>query len=141
MRLPYILDGARVSFPRREWRVAALAKILIVDDDPQFRRVLRLSLSAHGHEIAEAGSGAEALSYLRQQPAELVLLDWQMPGLDGLQTCRAIRSRFDIPVMIVTAREGEGNRERALAAGAVHYLTKPFQLPDLLAHISSALCP
>jgi DNA-binding response OmpR family regulator len=117
---------------------ACVAMILIIDDDVGFRRALKLALRASGHEVMEAGTAPEALASLETQIPQLILLDWQMPGLDGLQTCRAIRANFDVPIIIVTAR-GENGRGQALAAGAVDYVTKPFELGELLAHVNCAL--
>jgi len=119
-----------------------LATILIIDDEAAFRRALRLALGASGHEVIEAATGAEALEYLRTQVPELILLDWQMPGLDGLQACRAIRSACAAPIIMLTGRPlgpDKSCRGQALAAGAVDYVTKPFELSDLLAHVDGAL--
>jgi two-component system KDP operon response regulator KdpE len=115
-----------------------VARILIVDDEPQFRRVLRIALGTRGYDVREAASGADALAILRSDPAQLVLVDWQMPGLDGLQTCRAIRAWSDVPIIMVTSRDQKG-RDQALAAGADDYVTKPFKLDELMAHVESAL--
>lgn len=115
-----------------------MARILIVDDEVRFRRVLRIALAARGHDIWEAGSGSEALSILRTGTPQLVLVDWQMPGLDGLQTCRAIRGWLNIPIIMVTSRS-QDDRDQALAAGADDYMTKPVALDDLMARVASAL--
>jgi len=88
--------------------------------------------------VAEAISGEDALTRPEGDALQLILLDWQIPGLDGLETCRAIRASFNVPVIMVTSREKSG-REQALAAGAVDYVTKPFELRDLLSHVDSAL--
>ena len=111
-----------------------MASILIVDDEPQFRRVLRVALAARGHEVREAANGADALDILRSKPSELVLVDWQMPGLNGLETCRAIRGWLKVPIIMVTSK-GQNLREQALAAGADDYVTKPFELDHLMAHV------
>jgi two-component system KDP operon response regulator KdpE len=113
------------------------AKILIVDDQPQFRRVLRLALEARGCHICEAPGGTQAVDFMRSEIPDLVLVDWQMQGLDGLQLCRAIRVGSDVPIIMITSRHD--GRPRALAAGANDYLTKPFALDDLLDRIESAL--
>ena len=114
-----------------------LAKILIVDDQQQFRRALRLALAVKGYEIREAANGAEALSVMRNEAPDLVLVDWLMPGMDGSGLCRAIRTRSDVPIIVVTSKQDA--RSEALAAGANDYLTKPFAVDELLVHIESAL--
>lgn len=111
--------------------------ILIVDDQPQFRRVLRLALCVNGYEIREAGSGADAMELLRTESPDLVLLDWQMPEADGISVCRAIRAMYKVPIIMVTSRQD--GRSQAIAAGANDYITKPFHVGDLLTHIESAL--
>ena len=114
-----------------------MAKILIIDDEPQFRRVLRLALGASGHAIREMANGSDALNLMQTEIPDLVLLDWQMAGLDGLQTCRAIRAKSDVPIIMVTSKPD--GRSLALASGATDYLTKPFSVIDLLQRIESAL--
>ena len=115
-----------------------MATILIVDDEPHFRRVLTIALSAMGHHVCEAASGTAALATLHLDTPELVLVDWQMPGLDGLQTCRAIRKLFNVPIIMMTSKNQSG-REQALAAGADEYVTKPFDFNDLMISVESAL--
>ena len=115
------------------------AAILIVDDEPQIRRVLRTTLAAQGYVILEAGGGEEALASLRRERADLVLLDMNMPGLDGLETCRAIRATSDVPIVMLTVRNAEHDKVRALDAGADDYVAKPFGFLELLARIRAAL--
>lgn len=115
------------------------AAILIVDDEPQIRRVLRTTLAAQGYVILEAGGGEEALASLRRERADLVLLDMNMPGLDGLETCRAIRATSDVPIVMLTVRNAEHDKVRALDAGADDYVAKPFGFQELLARIRAAL--
>jgi two-component system KDP operon response regulator KdpE len=114
-----------------------LVKILIVDDQPQFRRALRLALGVKGYEIREAANGVDALSLMQDEAPDLVLVDWLMPGMDGSGLCRAIRTRSDVPIIVITSKQGA--RSDALAAGANGYLTKPFAVDELLVHIESAL--
>ena len=114
-----------------------MAKILIVDDQPQFRRVLRLALGVKGYEIREATGGTDAIDLVRTDLPDLVLVDWLMPDMDGMQLCRAIRATSDVPIIMITSKQG--GRTQALAAGADDYVTKPFAVDDLLLHIESAL--
>jgi two-component system, OmpR family, KDP operon response regulator KdpE len=117
--------------------VQVMAKILIVDDQPRFRRVLQLALEVKGYEIQEAGSGSEAMELLQANRPDLVLLDWQMPGSDGICVCGAIRAISEVPIIMVTSKQD--GRSQALAAGADDYITKPFGFDDLAALIESAL--
>jgi DNA-binding response OmpR family regulator len=114
------------------------ARILVVDDDPQFRRTLHLALGSRGYDVRDAADGEEALDSVAESAPDLVVLDWQLPGMDGLETCRALRADFEIPVIIVS-----GNRsnlqDTALDAGADDYLAKPFSVNELEARIESAL--
>ena len=114
-------------------------RILIVDDDPQIRRVLRTSLIAHGYEIDSARSGEEALDKLRDARFDLVILDVNMPGMSGLEVCRWIRDGSDVAVIMLTVRSEETDKVEALDAGADDYITKPFGFPELLARIRAAL--
>jgi two-component system KDP operon response regulator KdpE len=114
-------------------------KILIVDDDAQIRRVLRTTLVAQGYDVGEARTGEEALEKLAQQKADLVLLDINMPGVGGFETCGRIRSSFDTAIIMLTVRNEEEDKVKALDAGADDYVTKPFGTPELLARIRAAL--
>jgi two-component system, OmpR family, KDP operon response regulator KdpE len=113
--------------------------ILVVDDDPQIRRVLRVALVSNGYMVSDARSGEDALEALRSEPRDLVLLDINMPGIGGLDTCRLIRAASDIPIIILTVRNAEKDKVEALDAGADDYVTKPFGTPELLARIRAAL--
>ena len=115
------------------------ARIMIVDDDPQIRRVLRTALVAQGYEVIDARNGDEALEKLRDEKVDLVILDMNMPGMGGLETCRTIRSTSDISVIMLTVRDAESDKVEALDAGADDYITKPFSSPELLARIRAAL--
>jgi two-component system KDP operon response regulator KdpE len=114
-------------------------RILIVDDDPQIRRVMRVTLTGQGYEVDDAKSGEAALDKLRAERFDLVLLDVNMPGMDGLETCRAIRGRSEIGIIMLTVRDGESDKVEALDAGADDYVTKPYNAPELLARIRAAL--
>jgi len=114
-------------------------RILVVDDEPQIRRVMRTSLVTRGYEAAEARSGEEALEKTRAGRYDLVLLDINMPGMGGLEACRAIRSGSDVAIIMLTVRNAEEDKVEALDAGADDYVTKPFSTPELLARIRAAL--
>jgi two-component system KDP operon response regulator KdpE len=115
------------------------ATILVVDDEPQIRRVMRTTLSSHGYTVTEARSGEEALEKIRSQPPDLILLDINMPGMGGLETCREIRNGCDAPIIMLTVRNTERDKVRALDAGADDYVVKPFSMDELLARIRAAL--
>src|SRR3984893_2387440 len=115
------------------------ATILVVDDEPQIRRVLRATLSSTGYEVIEAQSGQEAIEMVVTERPELILLDVNMPGMSGLEACNKIRMSFDGPIIMVTVRNTERDKIAALDAGADDYIVKPFAIGDLLARIRAAL--
>jgi two-component system KDP operon response regulator KdpE len=115
------------------------ARILIVDDEPQIRRVMRATLVAKGYMVSTACNGEEALDKVREERFDLVLLDINMPGIGGMETCRIMRSQSDIPIVILSIRNSEKEKIEALDAGADDYVTKPFSTPELLARIRAAL--
>jgi two-component system KDP operon response regulator KdpE len=114
-------------------------KILVVDDDPQIRRVMKATLVSHGYEVIEARTGEEGLELAGKESPNLVLLDMNMPGMDGLETCRALRAVSDVPVIVLTVRNTEKDKVAALDAGGDDYVTKPFGIEELLARIRAAL--
>jgi two-component system KDP operon response regulator KdpE len=113
--------------------------ILVVDDEPQIRRVLRATLSSNGYEVIEAQSGQEAIEMVVTERPELILLDVNMPGMNGLEACNKIRMSFDGPIIMVTVRNTERDKIAALDAGADDYVVKPFAIGELLARIRAAL--
>lgn len=115
------------------------ANILVVDDEPQIRRVLRSTLSTQGYVITEAKTGEEALESLRKERPDLVLLDMNMPGIGGIETCREIRRASDAAIIMLTVRNAERDKVAALDAGADDYVVKPFGIEELLARIRAAL--
>ena len=115
------------------------ARILIVDDEPQIRRVMRTTLVARGYMVSTARNGEEALDKVREERFDLILLDINMPGIGGMEACRIIRSQSDIPIVILSIRNAEKEKVEALDAGADDYVTKPFSMPELLARIRAAL--
>jgi two-component system, OmpR family, KDP operon response regulator KdpE len=113
--------------------------ILVVDDEPQIRRVLRATLSSSGYDVIEAKDGQEAVDMvIRERPA-LILLDVNMPGMSGLEACSKIRLSFDGPIIMVTVRNSEHDKVLALDSGADDYVVKPFTMGELLARIRAAL--
>ena len=114
-------------------------KILVVDDDPQIRRVMKATLVGHNYEVIEARTGEDALEKAPQEMPNLILLDMNMPGMGGLETCRALRAGSDTPVIILSVRNSEKDKVAALDAGADDYVTKPFGIEELLARIRAAL--
>jgi two-component system KDP operon response regulator KdpE len=115
------------------------ARILIVDDDPQIRRVMRTTLIAQGYEAADAKSGEEAIEKFRETKYDLILLDMNMGGMDGIETCREIRSGSDVAIVMLTVRDAEKDKIAALDAGADDYVMKPFSAPELMARVRAAL--
>lgn len=113
--------------------------ILVVDDDSQIRRVMRTALSSHGYAIVEARNGEEALRKVREEHLDLVILDLNMPDMDGIEVCREIRISSSLPIIMLTVRGAEKDKVRALDAGADDYVVKPFGMEELLARIRAAL--
>ena len=114
-------------------------RILVVDDDPQIRRVMRVTLTGQNYEVEDAKSGEEALEKLRDERFDLVLLDMNMPGMGGVETCRTIRSQSEIAIVMLTVRDTETDKVQALDAGADDYVTKPYNGQELLARIRAGL--
>jgi two-component system KDP operon response regulator KdpE len=113
--------------------------ILVVDDEPQLRRVMRATLTDLGYIVIDAKTGEEALEKLHRDTPDVILLDLNMPGIGGLETCRAIRSGSDIPIIVLSVRNTERDKVDALDAGADDYVTKPFGIQELMARIRAAL--
>jgi two-component system KDP operon response regulator KdpE len=110
-------------------------RILVVDDEPQITRVLRTSLQANGHEVQVGQDGAAALDlFLKRQP-DLVITDLSMPGMDGIELTREIRSRAQTPVIVLSVRNQDSAKIAALDEGADDYITKPFSIQELLARV------
>ena len=114
-------------------------RILVVDDEPQIRRILRTTLTGSGYEVDDARSGEAALEKVRDFRPDLVLLDINMPGIGGISACRAIRADTNIAIIMLTVRNSEDDKVKALDAGADDFVTKPFSTPELLARIRAAL--
>ena len=114
-------------------------RILVVDDEPQIRRIMRATLAGAGYEVDDAKTGEEALEKVRDFRPELVLLDINMPGMGGLAACRAIRAAQNVAIVMLTVHNTEAAKVEALDAGADDFVTKPFSTPELLARIRAAL--
>jgi two-component system KDP operon response regulator KdpE len=114
-------------------------RILVVDDEPQIRRIMRTTLTGAGYEVDDAKTGEEALEKLRDYHPDLVLLDMNMPGMGGLAACREMRAGAGVAIIMLTVRNIETDKVEALDAGADDFVTKPFSTPELLARIRAAL--
>jgi two-component system, OmpR family, KDP operon response regulator KdpE len=110
-----------------------------VDDDPQIRRVLKIALTGEGYEVKDVRSGEDAELELRESRYDLMLLDMNMPGMGGLETCRTVRASSEIAIIMLTVRDSDEDKVAALDAGADDFITKPFSTPELLARIRAAL--
>lgn len=110
-------------------------KILIADDDPQLVRALRITLGTQGYEIVAAADGEQAVRFAASEHPDLVLLDLGMPHLDGLGVIHALRGWLSAPIIVVSGRTGSADKVEALDAGADDYVTKPFQIDELLARL------
>ncbi|UJW31579.1 response regulator transcription factor [Saccharothrix sp. AJ9571] len=116
-----------------------MTSVLLVEDDERIREALGLSLADHGFEVVEAGSGEQALSVVESTPVDVVLLDLMLPGIDGMDVCRSLRSRGDLPIIMVTARTDTRDVIDGLEAGADDYVTKPLVAGELAARIRALL--
>jgi DNA-binding response OmpR family regulator len=117
-----------------------MARVLVVDDDVTVREVVVTYLKAAGYDVSEAADGESALAALREQAADLVVLDLMLPGLDGLEVCRRLRARGDdLPVIMLTALGSETDRVVGLEHGADDYVTKPFSPRELVLRVESVL--
>lgn len=115
------------------------ARILVIDDEPQIRRLLKVSLAAHGYEVEECKTGQEGINRAAIVKPDLVLLDLGLPDIDGKAVVVNIRQWSKVPIIILTARDQESEKIEALDAGADDYVTKPFSMGELLARLRVAL--
>lgn len=113
--------------------------VLVIDDEPQIRRALRAGLEQNGYSVTLAEGGEAGLDAAALHPPDLVILDLAMPGLDGFEVCRQLREWTRVPIIILSVREDESDKIRALDLGADDYLTKPFSLGELLARTRAVL--
>jgi two-component system KDP operon response regulator KdpE len=116
-----------------------VSRILVVDDEPQIRRALRTSLEAHGYEVRTAGTGEEAIVAVVDEAPDLMVLDLGLPDLDGTAVIQRVRSFSTIPVVVLSVRDRQLDKVGALDAGADDYVTKPFDMGELLARTRAAL--
>ena len=116
-----------------------MTSVFVVDDEPQIVRALRVGLSSRGYDVRSAGNGETALEMIVGDPPDVVLLDLGLPGIDGVEVVRRLRSWSDVPVIVLSVREGQSDKVAALDAGADDYLTKPFGMDELFARIRAAL--
>ncbi|GAC1327839.1 MAG: response regulator transcription factor [Chloroflexota bacterium] len=114
-------------------------RILVVDDEPAIQRTLRINLTARGYEVVAVETGEEALRSVAQDPPDLILLDLMLPGMSGLDVCRALRVESAVPILVLSARGEERAKVRALDLGADDYVTKPFGMDELLARVRALL--
>ena len=116
--------------------------ILIVEDEAALATMLRYNLEKEGYRVCEAGDGEEALTLVAERKPDLVVLDWMLPSLSGIEVCRQLRRKpatRELPIIMLTARGEEGDKIRGLNTGADDYMTKPFSLPELMARIRAML--
>jgi two-component system KDP operon response regulator KdpE len=119
---------------------ATIGTVLVTDDDPDIRRVLRRTLDTFGFNAAEASTGEQALKQIEGHSFDVVLLDVNMPGMGGIEACRQIRKKAPrLQILMLTVRDREEDKIQALDAGADDYITKPFSMPELAARIRSAV--
>ncbi len=114
-------------------------RVLVVDDESQIRRVLRLALTAQGFDVRVAADTESALDTLRDWPPDLVITDLSMPGSDGLDLCKRVREQSTVPIIVLSVKGEEQTKVAALDAGADDYVTKPFGTDELLARVRAAL--
>ncbi len=130
--------GRTGSSPARH-KPALAARVLIVEDEPALLRALRINLRARGYDVAAAASGREALGEARRRPPDVVVLDLGLPDLDGTEVIRDLRGWSRAPVIVLSGRAGSEDKIGALDAGADDYVTKPFDMEELLARLRAAL--
>ncbi|HTH15077.1 MAG TPA: phosphate regulon transcriptional regulator PhoB [Magnetospirillum sp.] len=116
--------------------------ILIVEDEAAIATMLRYNLEKEGYRVCEAGDGEEALAVVSERKPDLIVLDWMLPSLSGIEVCRQLRRKpatRELPIIMLTARGEEGDKIRGLNTGADDYMTKPFSVPELMARIRAML--
>ncbi len=115
------------------------ARILVVDDEIEIMRALQRSLTAHGFEVFTASTGEDALTAIANQRPDLMLLDLGLPGISGLEVCKRVREQSSLPIIVLSVKDAERDKVRALDLGADDYVPKPFGMDEVLARIRVAL--
>lgn len=115
-----------------------MSRVLVVDDEAPLRRALSMNLSARGYDVASAGDGTEALNLVAEQGFDVIILDLGLPDIDGLDVLRAIRTNDSTPIIVLSARISSTDKVEALDLGANDYVTKPFDINELLARLRAA---
>lgn len=128
--------------PRYQAEAPPMAgRVLVVDDQQSMRRVLQLSLTAHGYEVDGAATGRSALGQARRRPPNLIILDLGLPDMDGLQVIAGVRAFSAVPILVISARDAATEEARARTAGADDYLAKPFEIGALVSRVRAVLPP
>jgi two-component system, OmpR family, KDP operon response regulator KdpE len=130
--------GRTGSLPARH-QASPASRVLVVEDEPALLRALRINLRARGYEVSTASAGRQALAEARQRPPDAVVLDLGLPDLDGTEVIRDLRAWSRAPVIVLSGRAGSEDKIGALDAGADDYVTKPFDMEELLARLRAAL--
>src|SRR5689334_15812107 len=118
---------------------SAARNVLVVDDEPQITRVLRTTLSGHGYAVRTAGDGDEALEVIRGWRPDVVITDLTMPNMAGIELCQRIRAKSQVPIIVLSVRGEERIKVEAFDAGADDYVTKPFNMNELMARVRAGL--
>jgi two-component system, OmpR family, KDP operon response regulator KdpE len=116
-----------------------VSRVLVVDDEPQIRRALSINLRARGYDVDLAPDGERALDLAARRHPDVVVLDLGLPGIDGVDVIRGLRGWSQVPIVVLSVRDAEGDKVAALDAGADDYVTKPFGMDELLARLRAAL--
>jgi two-component system, OmpR family, KDP operon response regulator KdpE len=129
----------RTGIPPTRHQASPASRVLVVEDEPALLRALRINLRARGYDVAVASAGRQALAEARQRPPDVVVLDLGLPDLDGTEVIRDLRAWSGVPVIVLSGRAGSADKIGALDAGADDYVTKPFDMEELLARLRAAL--
>jgi len=114
-------------------------RILVIEDEDRILQLLRRGLTYEGYRVETAADGASGLAMARETPPDVVILDWMLPGIDGLEVCRRLRAAGSVPILMLTAKDAVADRVQGLDSGADDYLVKPFEFDELLARIRALL--